>query len=621
MRTALRNSIIGNLPTSFVVEVMRRHFIFIIFLWAIVAACSASSAVPAPPVTDTGTAAVTEATAPTAVIPPTETATTAITEPATAAPTETASPTPTAEPSPTSPPPTSPPSPVPTDLSLTANSVYLYPAPDIYAGDRVTFQVLAHVPENVAPDAVTIHVLVNGEELADGTLGGRNLAGDAMGLFEWAWDTSGLAGDHTVEIVLDREDTIRVGDEDPGNNQAVLVTTVLDPAGLPAAQANATWVTAESNCCHVHVVSGTAAYRDLAQLLAAVDAAIQQAADRLDEEPAQKFDVYLIDRVIGQGGYAGSSMVISYLDRNYASNGLHEVLVHETTHLLDRQFAPQRITFLAEGLAVWAAGGHYKQEDIDQRAAALVKIERYVPLAQLVDNFYPVQHEIGYLEAAGFINYLIKTYGWPQFRAFYSDVTADDAGTLAQAVDANLQKHFGITLEEAETNWLAYLQALPEDRMVVVDLQTTIRYFDVMRQYQRVYDPTAYFLTAWLPYPQALRESGNPADLTRHPESDVNVTLEVMLQAADADLRAGNYQRANVLLDSVSRVLDSDGAFIDPLSLNYLNVVHATTAEGYEAHRVNLEGSSAVVWATPGSSTILTRLDLALSGRDWVLSD
>jgi len=219
------------------------------------------------------------------------------------------------------------------------------------------------------------------------------------------------------------------------------------------------------------------------------------------------------------------------------------------------------------------------------------------------------------------INYLIKTYGWSHFRAFYSDVTADDAGTAAQAVDANLQKYFGITLAEVESNWLVHLQELTPDRTVDMDLQTTIRYFDVMRRYQQAYDPTAYFLTAWLPYPQALRESGNPADLTRHPQNDVNVTLEVMLQAADADLRAGNYQRANVLLDSVSRVLDSDGAFIDPLSLNYLSVVQAIMAEGYEAQRVNLEGSHAVVWATPRGWTHLVELDLALSGRDWVLSD
>jgi hypothetical protein len=44
-------------------------------------------------------------------------------------------------------------------------------------------------------------------------------------------------------------------------------------------------------------------------------------------------------------------MVVSYVDRRYAGGGLHELLVHEATHILDQQFAPQRISFLAEGLA------------------------------------------------------------------------------------------------------------------------------------------------------------------------------------------------------------------------------------------------------------------------------
>lgn len=596
---------------------MLRRLIFFIFLWTIVAACSVSPTVPTPPASDTGTAAVTEAITPTALVPLADPATATATEPATAAPTDT----PTAVPSPTAPPPTVAPSPVPTDLSVTADNVYLFPAPDIYAGDRVTFQVLAYVPESVVPDDVTVHILVNGVELADGTLGSRNLAGNAIGLFEWAWDTSDQTGEHAIQVVLDRDDNVQVGDENLDNNRAIFTATVLDPADLPATQVNATWVTAESNCCHVHVVSGTAAYRDLSQLLTAVDAAVAQASDRLNEEPAEKFDIYLVDRVIGQGGYAGSSMVISYLDRHYASGGLHEVLVHETVHLLDRQFAPQRITFLAEGLAVWAAGGHYKQEDIDQRAAALVRIERYIPLEELINSFYPVQHEIGYLEAAGLTNYLIKTYGWPQFRAFYSDVTHDDADTLAQAVDVNLQKYFGTTLAQVEADWLAYLADLPEDDRSEVDLQTTIRYYDIMRQYQRAYDPTAYFLTAWLPYPQALRETGNPADLTRHPEDDVNVALELMLQDADTTLRAGDYNRASVLLDSVSRVLDGGGVFIDPLSLSYLELVQAMAAKGYEVQRVDLEGNRAVVWATAHDSTVLTRLDVVLVGRDWILSD
>ena len=507
------------------------------------------------------------------------------------------------------------------DLSISAADIFLYPVPEIYAGDQVTFQILATVPTPVAADTVPVHILVDGNELVSGTLGWRNLAGDAVGLFEWVWDTTNQIGEHSIQVILDRNDLIQNGDENPNNNQAMVTAVVQDPALLLPIEANATWVTAETNCCFVHVVSNTAAYRDLTDLLGLVENSFAQASTGLVETPDRKYDVYFIDRVIGQGGYAGSSMVISYLDRQYSSSGLAEVVTHEAVHLIDRQFAPQRITFLAEGLAVWVSGGHYKQEDLRQRSAALVQIGGYLPLAQLIDDFYPVQHEIGYLEAAGFISYLIDVYGWDQFKSFYADVTYDDAATLSESMNINLRKYYGVALSEAEANWLTYLAQVQLQNTAVIDLQTTLRYYDSMRQYQQLYDPTAYFLTAWLPYPQTLEEEGNPADLTRHPETDINIALELMLQEADKVLRNANYDRANVLLDSVDRVMENGGVFIDPLAVQYLSIVQSAGSQGYEVQQASVDGNQATIWATRGNTAVLTSLSMTLNGREWVLSE
>ena len=251
----------------------------------------------------------------------------------------------------------------------------------------------------------------------------------------------------------------------------------------------------------------------------------------------------------------------------------------------------------------------------------LVQIGRYIPLQALIDDFYPVQHEIGYLQAAGFVNYLIKIYGWNQFKDFYANVTRDDGTTLSEAMDVNLQESFGITLAQAEANWLDYLTQLPFNPDINNDLQTSIRFYETMRTYQRFYDPTAYFLTAWLPYPQELQSSGNPADLTRHPDAEINVTLEVMLHSAEAALRTGNYARANAHLDSIERVLSHNGTFIDPLSISYLNVVRATTAEGYTVQTVRLFGNNASVKATRPGNIEITELNFSLSGTEWVLSN
>lgn len=509
--------------------------------------------------------------------------------------------------------------PLPPDLSLTHQDVFAFPHPDIYAGDLVTFQIMPFVPELVLADTVSVHVMVDGYDVAVGTLNERNFAGDPRTVFAWAWDSSEHIGTHEVRVVLDRDDQIVVGDEDPANNQAAITLTVLDPKNIPATEENATWVTAETVCCVIHTVSGTAAYRDLPNLVQVVDDAAAQAAARLNEQPKRKVDIYLIDRVIGQGGYAGSAIVASYLDRQYSGNSLHELLVHELTHVIDQQFAPHRLVFLAEGVAVWSTGGHYQVENLAERNAALLSLGLNVPLPELMNNLYPVQHEIGYLQAGGFVQYLVDTYGWSTFRAFYSNTTQDDGATPAEAVDRNLQTYYHKPLQEMEAEWHGVLRGLELGETAVADLQTTIRFFDTMRRYQLRYDPTAHFLRAWIPQPKEVRIQGNPADLTRHPTAEINVTLEVMLQAANGAWRNGDYQRANVILDSVERVLDNDGAFIDPLATNYLHIVQTVTAVGYKVQSVTLEGDEAQLVVTLANKNGLLPINVRLVNRDWII--
>ncbi len=510
---------------------------------------------------------------------------------------------------------------LPRDLSIQSHGVRFYPVGNIYSGDLVTFQLLPFVPDNVAGSEVTVHVLVDGVEVVNAALDGRNLGGTVEGLFPWVWDTSLAEGEYEVEVILDRDDRITEGDEIAENNVVSVTVTVLDESLQPAGEANAEWLKVETDCCIVHAISGTSAGRDFDELVEMVETAVQEASDTLREPIQTKFEVYFIDKVIGQGGYASGYMVISYLDRNYAGNGLYNVLVHEASHVIDRQFAPQRVIMLTEGLAVWVSGGHFKPDELNQRAAAILSTGNYVPLGELVSDFYNAQHESSYSQAAGFVTYLIQTYSWPSFRAFYADTAADDASTLTEALNLNLQAYYGKSLDEMEAEWLAYLEGLPPNRAQATDVVTTIRFFEVMRRYQKVYDPTAYFRTAWLPSPPFVRDQGNTADLTRTNVSDTHIALETMLLAADTAVRDRDYDLANILLDSVTRVLDGEGTFIDPLAVNYLNIVRETQVAGYEAHQIDLRGTHAEVIATRPNRTTLTKLQFDLSGGEWTLSN
>ncbi|MGH2537819.1 MAG: hypothetical protein ACRDHL_10525, partial [Candidatus Promineifilaceae bacterium] len=547
--------------------------------------------------------------------PPTDAPTQAAVTPTlrpTSLPTATATPQPTASPTPA--PPVTP------DLYVQAADIAFFPVPALYAGDLVTIRVAPDLPAGLAPNDVDIQLQVDGRDLAAGTLGQRNLAGEPVGLFEWVWDTRGQAGQHIVSVLLDPDNAVQVGDENPHNNRADVPVNVLLPAGLSDLEANAEWVTAATTCCRLHVVSGTAAQRDLYRLTEGVQIAFERAAERLGEELAGPYEVYLIDRVIGQGGYSGQTMVVSYLDRDYAGGGLDEVLTHEAVHLLDRSFAPERITFLSEGVAVWAAGGHYRQEEAGRRMAALVELGQALPLTQVIDNFYASQHEIGYLQAASLIEYLVAGHGWPRVRSFYADASPRDGASPAAAVSATLERHFGRSLAEVERDWLTYLGGLPRNPRTLDDLRLTLRLYETMRRYQSMYDPGAYYLSAWLPDPAAAEARGATADFSRHPEAESNLALETMLQSANGLWLAGEYGRAHAILDSVERVLNHNGAFLDPLAKAHLDIVRAAAQVGYEVQTLTIAGDRATVVATWPSLPTLQHLTFGLvEGGAWVL--
>lgn len=505
------------------------------------------------------------------------------------------------------------------DLAISEEQVRLFPVPFIISGDRVTFQVLPDVPKRITVTDVDVDIYVNDELISTGKLDSRNWAGQAEGIFEWVWDTQGHMGQHTIRVVLDGKDLIVEGDANTENNEISFDVDIGKVTDRPLEERDAKWITAETDCCKVTILTRTTAYRDLPELLDEVEYAVAEAAIKLQEEPQQKIDVFFIDRTIGQGGFAGSEMTATYVDRAYATGNLHELLVHEAVHVIDRQFAPQRIKFLAEGIAVWVSGGHYKPEDLDQRAAALLAIEEYIPLADLVNDFYPAQHEIGYLQAGAFVKYLVDQFGYPTFREFYADTKSGEGQSDAEALDLNLQTYYDYSLAEMEAEWKAHLRSLTIEEVEIADLETSIRYYEVMRQYQKLYDPTAHFLNAWLPSPLAVQAEGNPADITRHPQNTINITLELILHSAETALMEQEFMRANVLLDSVERILAEDGAFNDPLSSAYMDIVQVATNFGYEVQNIDLQGDNATALVTTASGFYLQNLDFERRRGDWIL--
>ena len=434
----------------------------------------------------------------------------------------------------------------------TGYTVLTHPDGPLYAGDRISFEVL---PGAAATGGLSLQVSADGTTLGASGFGPYGVGGRNEAVFWWTWDTRGLEpGRHTL--------TFSILPQGPSWTE----TYVLHPAAsVPAPEPDAGWTSTTSGCCTIYYVTGTDAARDIESLKLLAD---EQAAD-VESDFGAAFPapvtITFLPRTLGHGGFASDSIYVSYLDRNYAGSTTAQVVHHELAHIMDAQLGGgYKPSVLVEGLAVYISGGHFKEEPLLPRAAALFDLGWYIPLADLADDFYPQQHEVGYLEAGALVQYLVETYGWDAFDNFYrhlpdpATVSGADPGPASpsEALDAALREHFGVSLADLETNFTAAIRSQAVTDNVRDDLRLTVRFYDAVRRYQQGLDPSAYFLTAWLPDGKTMRDLGIVADYLRHPNGWKNRLVEPLLVRADAELRAGEYTQVEKTLDQAGWLLD-----------------------------------------------------------------
>jgi hypothetical protein len=469
--------------------------------------------------------------------------------------------------------PTPPPSPLPSPtLSPTAApaaeefEVRLHPDGPLYIGDWVSFEVIA--PQGMELEGAQVRIQTpEGRYLAPADFGSFGIGRRTQATLYWGWHTLDLEpGEHTL--------TFSISPSGPEWTETVSL--------LPAEQhpyPESRWAVAESDCCLFYYVTGTDAERDLEQILSMADEQAASVSSWMNASFTEPIPVVLLPRVLGHGGFASSEISISYLDRNYAGSSPELVLHHEMVHILDGRLGGElRPSLFVEGLAVYLTGGHFKPEPLLPRAAALVPPEpgctppeievdlagaevcglgEYVPLTSLFDSFYFAQHEIGYLQAAALVEYMVESWGYEAFEAFYRSILPVDSGLHSEAADAALQRSFGITLAELEARFLERLQAERLTPALVLDVAYTVEFYDTVRSYQQALDPSAYFLTAWLPGTSIMRERGIVADYLRHPDAPENQALEILLVGADQALRQGDFAYTRQLLQTVQSALEA----------------------------------------------------------------
>ena len=614
---------------------MRRSWIFLIAVFLLLTGCSGF--LPEPTITRPAATPTDPAPGVTATSIPARTAT----------PVPVLSPTPLPSSTPTALP--ADPAASPTEPDITrpdSISVSFHPDHALFSGDQVSLEVIAFGDQDLEGQEIQL-------ELPDGTLvegskfGRYGIGGRLQATLTWVWDTTGLPpGDYVLTLSM------------PADGVSWSETVSLLPQGdLGFPEPDARWETIESDCCVVNYITGTAAGRDIEELLASAERQAHRVEDLFAVDLQEQLQLTLLPRVMGHGGFAGSEVSISYLDRNYAGGQVDFVLGHEFIHKLDGQLGGEgRPSIFIEGLAVYLNGGHFKPEPLVARAAALLPpadgcleidaaaevassagqavpcaLDWYIPLQQLSEDFYLSQHEIGYLQAGALVQYMVERWGLGAFQAFYRDIDPDpgaldpgngDQNGPALAIDRALRKHFEVTFSELEAQFLDYLESEPLDASWVNDVRLTVEFYDSVRRYQQLLDPSAYFLTAWLVDGGQMRERGIVADFLRHPSSSGNIALETMLVTAGEALQAGDFQESEAVLEAASRVMDaltggSGKPFsAHPLALDYYRVVETLLAAGYQPQKIRIDSGMAQVIVNRDAVGLIP-LQLGKAGGSW----
>jgi hypothetical protein len=411
------------------------------------------------------------------------------------------------------------------------------------------------------------------------------------------WDSSGYAGWNTLFVGI----AARKG-------APVAAATSLQQIPIPVragGRPDAAWRAMSSACCDYYFLSGTESERDIAGLIAQTERIHAELFQGMGGDPPTLGLVFL-PRLYGQGGLAMGEAVLSHMDRNYSGTDFVVVQEHEMVHV----YANSLITeypplILQEGWAVYLTGGHYRAgEPLQARAAAVVGMDQYIPLADLADSFYSAQHETAYIEAGAFVEYLAGTYGRERVFAMFRD---PDRGELPSAeLDSMLRRHFDLTLAEGEAAWLRSLRGIDPDPEQIRDVEFTLQRFETLRAFQRLFDPGGFQFDLWLPDLPTARAAGITADYLPGSDGDESIALQLMLLAAQRAAADGEWDRAEETLTAVDRVLDAverrapDPCFLSPIAQSFRTLVSAVVRQNGDPLNIEMhEGWATVEFRDP----------------------
>jgi len=484
---------------------------------------------------------------------------------------------------------------------IPAGTVHAYPGPKHFEGDILSFEIRNNRSIPDAEERAQLRL----DNAAPFEVSGKWSYNNVL-LLPLALDTTGLTGRHTLHIstkngLIDETYAFEVAPADE----------------RPANEENFSWLVTETGCCQFHYISNTAAARDIDFITEQFQQASEQVASITGGSLKAKLKVHLIDRIWGNGGFAGADgLVISYTDRYYGptieEKGLENLARHELTHVTNLPgLTGDGVFFSAEGIAVYVAGGHYKPEPLAERGAALYDLGYYVPVGEWksID-----QHELSYLYTAAVLAYIAETYGSEKLWEFLTTDPHPGDGQPAPLA-SGIQTAFGIPMEQFDRNFQAWLAGKDPGEQLD-DLRLTVQLQELRRKYQNTYAPPPDIIaggeadtvarTEFLPV--LIREADMPA----------NVATELLIADAQRAIVDGDYTQAEVLIQILDEVIGT-GRLEDPLAKNYLDIVLRLEDAGYDVLALGLQRNQATAQVTR-QPPVVTTVKLQKQNGVWQIA-
>ncbi|MFC2028368.1 hypothetical protein ACFLTX_00405 [Chloroflexota bacterium] len=428
----------------------------------------------------------------------------------------------------------------PVPKSSDSYRLQFHPDGNLYIGDQISMEIIPTQGQD--NNGKQVRVDFEGTELSVAEFSPSGVGQRDQATFWWVLDSSGLeAGEHELGFSIL-----------PGGPSWIESFYLFPEKQAP--YPDSAWETANTDCCVLHYISGTDAARDIAGLSTIVDDQAADVAAALDSRFHESINITFIPKLVGHGGFASDGIYVSYLDDNITGNITSQVVHHEMVHILDASLGKGRKpSILVEGLAVYLSNGHYKQEDLLQRAASLFAMDAYIPFNELIMDFYGQQHEIGYLEAGALIEYLVSLYGWNAFRDFYNIIDLD--GDHESAMESALVQVFDTDLQDLENDFIAFLKSQEVDDAIRNDLELTVAFFDSLRLYQKKLKPSTHFATAWLPDGSSMKEHGIVADYLRSRIGLDVLIFEYLLRTSSSLIENNEFVEAGRVIGLVNLLL------------------------------------------------------------------